>query len=172
MRDPEVTSPDVVQRVDKLIDDIPEGALRSIEARTIKSYDNKEDADEEIRKRYPDEYNESSEMMANGSYDRDSRHAIVSMWSSEDASESGRNLYHELAHSMTARIEDGKWESVAQKEWQSHGSDEGFATAFSDFTIARRNTKLGAEQGIEDMKWFSDNHPETAKLFTETWGWK
>lgn len=152
-RDPQVTSPDAQSKVDGYVARLPKEALAESSLREVWVYDNPEDAQGKIDEIVGDREDATG---ARGVYDRSTGTMVSTLWISEDSEESGRNFYHEFAHTLEDRITSPGWEK-AWHEWSDYGQDEGFAEAFSSYMV-------------DDRTDFAEAHPASATMFAE-WGW-
>lgn len=155
--DPEVTSPDVVDKVKDYMAAIPADLRKMSSARKVEVYDNPEDAEARIGELF-DQYGISEESYgARGVYMRDQGHLVSSLWIQEDRDESGRNFYHEFAHTLEPLITSAKWEE-AFPEWSEHGQDEGFAEAFSEYMVQHRSG---------DTESYKEAYPQSHAMFSK-----
>jgi len=158
--DPEVTNLEEAQaEIENYAEYIPQELLAMSEMKSLVVYSDPLDASEEIMRRYPGESDGMDPGSILGVYDRGRAKAIVSLWISEDSADSGRNFYHEFAHSLGAQITSGGWEG-AWHEWSEYGQDEGFALAFAEKMVINRT-----EPG--DKAWFAEKYPATDRWFRE-----
>lgn len=153
---------------------IPSNIQRESSCRSVEVFENPEDATTKLNELEPGGI--ESDELARGAYNRENGHMVVSLYYSEDAflevpklsrgqeAYSGRNFYHEFAHSLENRITSDGWERC-WGEW-GFNQDEGFAEAFSSFMVSKRVERLGNK---EEMQWFKRNYPETTDLF-KSWG--
>jgi len=68
--------------------------------------------------------------------------------------ESGRNFYHEFAHSLDSIITSGYWQDPWM-EWRGDSQDEDFAEAFSEYMVEKR---------LGDTSWMQQHRPLTWDL--------
>jgi hypothetical protein len=156
-------------QMQKYLEHIPEHIQAESSMKSLEIYENPEDAAARIGE-LEGIYDEDLEYIR-GAYDRDSGNAIVSLYMSEDQyveglgeydGYSGRNFYHEFAHSLEDRITSDDWER-AWGEWD-YRQDEGFADAFSGYMVAKRSLAGGSS---DEMDWFTTNRPVTTEVFKE-----
>jgi hypothetical protein len=155
--DRSVTSPEAQEKINRYLSNIPKEFISESSIRSASIYDNPEDAEEAIQELVGDREDARG---ARGVYDRKTGTLISSLWISEDSGESGRNFYHEFAHSLEDRIVSEGWES-AFHEWSEYGQDEGFAEAFAERLVA-------SSEGEESLKNFAEHYPVSDKIFS---GW-
>lgn len=147
--------------VQEYMSHIPEDIQHLSTLREMEVYSNPMDAEERIAELVPWEDTEG----ARGMYDRDARRGVSSLWVSEDMSESGRNFYHEYAHSLDSLIVSDGWEK-AWGEWK-YGQDESFAEAFAEWMVMKRGSS--ASDFALSCKEFGEYWPITKEVF-EQWG--
>lgn len=157
---------------------IPEHIWRESRLQSVHLMEDPGEVNHHLREKHPTEYSHLSEDdVVVGMYDGNGN-AVVSRWCDLDMygggdGNSGRNFYHEFAHSTTY---DGgiDWMlSRAHNEWNSDSVSERFAVAFSDYMVAKHyyekmsnKGRYGNETYMEELR---RRCPETVKLFEE-WG--
>ncbi len=159
--DPTTTGPDIQQKIDRFVANLPVEALKESSLRSVVACDNPEDASEAIGNFLNKIGSDEDPQGAVGVFDRSTGTLITSVWDSESLSENGRNFYHEFAHSLGDRIVSDEWEK-AFPEWSTHGQDEGFAEAFSSYMVAKND-----REAMSDLVY---NKPLTVAMF-HSWGW-
>ena len=160
---PRNTDPEAIEKTNGYIRSIPEHLLHESSAKEIRIFDNPEDASREVEKlikKYGDDFPEDG---VNGAYVRGPGILVASLWSSVDSSESGRNFYHEFAHSLEGKIQGDEWEK-AWHEWSDNGQDEGFAEAFAEYMVSAKDGK----EALDDYEYA---HPKSYAMF-QSWGIK
>ena len=161
-RDPEVTSPDAVAKIRSYMDILPLSLVPDSSFHTVEVYDDMTAACDRITELT----NNSPEAeYSRGMYDRNAGKAVVSLYIDEDTSEfpgnehhpageSGRNFYHEFAHSLDRIITSSAWQD-AWMEWEGNSQDEDFAEAFSEYMVEKR---------LGDTSWMQQHRPLTWDL--------
>lgn len=163
-----------LSEIKSYLKNIPEHIQRESSIRSLEVFENPEDASFRIRELEPGglEVNE----LARGAFNRSNGKAVVSLYYSDDqyldvpgkesfmAAYSGRNFYHEFAHSLENKITSDEWE----RAWGEHGynQDEGFADAFASYMVAK---DIKAKGNSDDMDYFEKNNPITTEVF-KGWG--
>jgi len=163
------------QQINDYLTDIPESIQKESSIKTLEVFENPEDATYRMQELHGKWIIDEDELIR-GAYDRDTRKAIVSLYYADDAylevsgmdssdlAYSGRNFYHEFAHSLENKITSNSWGS-AWHEWDLD-QDEGFATAFASYMVGKRLARLGSK---EELKNFKTNYPKTTEVFRK-WG--
>lgn len=160
-----------IREIKDYMQEIPDHIQKESSIRSLEVFENPEDATERINQLEPGGLEEYE--YARGAYNRDTGKAVVSLYYSDDTfleapglssrmggAYSGRNFYHEFAHSLENKITSSSWEK-AWHEW-NYDQDEGFANAFSSYMVSKRVSRLG---NTEEMDYFKKTYPETIKVF-------
>lgn len=151
---------DAQQQLTSHLQTIPSNVMHLSNLQTVIAYDNPEDADAFIQVRYTDEYKESSGI-AQGVFNRETGEAVISFWDSDNSKNTGRNFFHEFAHSTNLSVSKG-WEG-AWDEWPLHGQDEGFSEAFADWMVMREDP----DYKNKNMPIWDEQYPRTKTFMQE-----
>lgn len=147
-------------RIAQYMDQIPDSVALQSSLKQVYVAEDVEDIGDRLRKVAPEEaYVLDEGEVVNGFYNRETGAAAVTMWSSMDMDYSGRNFFHEYAHSLEGIITSNAWEK-AWFEWPG-GQDEGFADAFAEWMTG----KLAGDTETRD--WFREYRPETSEMFVD-----
>lgn len=163
-RDPSVTDSDAPGKLKSFADDVNPDVLARARITAIYVYDNPEGAVDGIRALVGDRVDVPDN--AQGVFDRESRTLVATLWRSGALEETGETFYHELGHASEHLITDPKWEDTWSREWSQHDQDEGFAHAFADYHLSKREGS-GGDYG--DVGEFQKLHLLTYELFKD---WK
>lgn len=163
---------DALKQIKDYLSHIPSRIQSESSIRSLEVFENPEDATDRINELEPGGIEEDE--IARGAYNRETGKAVVSLYYADDRyleasgidsqklAYSGRNFYHEFAHSLENKITSGKWEK-AWGEWE-YSQDEGFSNAFASYMVSKRLSNLGYP---DEMKSFQDNYPVTHEVFKE-----
>ncbi len=149
-----INSEDAVKTIDQVQRNIPASMLKEGGIERIEMFDNPEDASKRAKEILGDEV--SDEEIARGFFDRKSGLLVCSVYSPDDNAATGRNIYHEFAHSLESYINSDEWQETYH-EWNLD-PDESFAEAFSEFMVSKQASNLEE---------FKEKYPETYQLFDQ-----